>query len=289
MTCRVDAHTRVAALYGHPVSHSLSPALQNAAFNKLNMNVIYLTFNVTNEELPRAVESVRNLNFLGLNLTHPHKRAVLSCLDHVSEQAGQIAAVNTVVNRQGILTGYNTDGDGFLRSLHEDYEFQPRGKRIVILGAGGAGRAISWALGREDPERMTVVNRTIGRARKWAERISARALAWEDPQVHREIERAHLLVNAAAVPLEVNADLISEGALVYDIVYNQERPDLAEKIRGRGARWADGRSLLLHQGALAFELWTGRQAPLAVMRQALRDASKRGIISRKQEQGEKRC
>ncbi len=289
MRMRIGTETRLAALYGHPVSHSLSPVIQNAAFNELNMNVIYLSLDVLHDVLPAAVEAARGLNFLGFNVTHPHKKAVMAHLDRIDPLADRIGAVNTVVNEKDVLTGYNTDGDGFLKSLREDYEFQPRGKRIVLLGVGGAGRAISWALSPHSPEKLTVVNRTIGRARKWAQKISAQALAWKDPQVQREIAQAHLVINAATVPLEVDVELIPEGALVYDIVYDQDRPGLVEKIQSRGVRWADGRSLLLHQGALAFELWTGRPAPLEVMRQALKDAAGRRIISGNQEQGEERC
>ena len=269
MMARTDDGIRLAALYGHPVSHSLSPAMQNAAFNKLNINVIYISLDVLPDQLFAAVEAARGLHFTGFNLTHPHKQAVMCYLDRVDDPAGRIGAVNTVVNREGILTGYNTDGKGFMRSLLEDYDFQPRGKRIVLFGVGGAGRAISHALHRENPKELTVVNRTFQRAQQWAAVLAAQALDWEDPQVSREIERADLVVNAAAVPLHLDAGLISKGTLVYDIVYGQERSDLADQVRGRGARWADGRSMLLHQGALAFELWTGRQAPVEVMREAL--------------------
>ena len=260
---------RLAALYGHPVSHSLSPAMQNAAFNELNMNVIYLSLDVSHDHLSAAVEAARGLRFLGFNLTHPHKQAVMASLDRIDPQAERIGAVNTVINQESVLTGYNTDGEGFVRSLRQDYDFTPRGRRIVLLGVGGAGRAISWSLSRESPEELTVVNRTFQRAREWAGKITAQALAWEDPRVAQQIRRADLVVNAASVPLRLDAGLISEGTLVYDIVYGQGMSGLAGKIGGRGARWADGRSMLLHQGALAFELWTGRQAPVEVMREEL--------------------
>jgi len=269
MMARTDAGIRLAALYGHPISHSLSPVMQNAAFNKLNINVIYVSLDVLHEQLSAAVEAARGLRFIGFNLTHPHKRAVMDLLDTIEPLAGRIQAVNTVVNREGILTGYNTDGEGFLRSLRKDHDFEPHGKRIVLFGVGGAGRAISHALSLESPEELTVVNRTFARAREWAEKISARPLAWENPQVSREIRQADLVVNAAAVPLKLDAGLISENTLVYDIVYGRGGQGLAGLVRGRGGRWADGRSMLLHQGALAFELWTGRQAPVEVMRQAL--------------------
>jgi shikimate dehydrogenase len=289
MMLRVDANTRVVALYGDPVSHSLSPASQNAAFNELKLNVIYLSFNVTDGLLPAAIEAVRGLDFMGANVTHPHKGTVMKYLDRIDEGATQVGAVNTVVNRQGMLIGYNTDGSGFLRSLREDYAFSPRGKRIVLLGTGGAGRAISWILSQEEPERLIVVNRTLSRAREWAEKLSIQALGWKDPQVAREIGQAHLVVNAASVPLEVDVDLISEGSLIYDIVYAQDRHAVAQKIRHRRARWADGRSLLLYQGALAFELWTGLQAPVEVMRKALWGEGVHETGAKNTDQGDGRC
>jgi shikimate dehydrogenase len=269
MTVRSNDELRLAALYGHPVSHSLSPAMQNAAFSKLRTKVIYVSLDVLPDQLSAAVEAARGLRFLGFNLTHPHKKAVMSLLDRIDTGAERIEAVNTVVHRDGILAGYNTDGDGFLRSLRQDYGFEPRGKRIVLFGTGGAGRAISHALSLEDPEELILVNRTFRTAQGWAEQIQVQALDWEDPQVSRKIGRADLVVNAAAVPFQLDAELISTGTLVYDIVYGQGGSGLADQVRRRGARWADGRSMLLHQGALAFALWTGRQAPVEVMREAL--------------------
>ena len=269
MTEHGGSGIRLAALYGYPVSHSLSPAMQNAGFNELEMNVIYISLDVLHEQLSAAVEAARGLRFLGFNLTHPHKGAVMAHLDHIDPLAERVGAVNTVVNSEGVLTGYNTDGEGFLRSLRQDHGFDPRGQRIVLLGAGGAGRAISHALSFEGAEKLTLVNRTLQRVREWADRIQAPALAWDDPRVETEIEQADLVINAAAVPFSLEPHLISEGTLVYDIVYGQGSSDLAGQIRSRGARWADGRGMLLHQGALAFELWTGRPAPVEAMRQAL--------------------
>ena len=144
---QITGKTRVTALFGYPVEHTLSPVMQNAAFDHMGLDCCYLPFSVPPDSLKQAVESIRALAFLGANLTIPHKEAVIPFLDHLDEEAAIIRAVNTIVNRDGKLTGYNTDGKGFMRSLDENL-VSPAGKQVLIIGAGGSARAISYCLGR---------------------------------------------------------------------------------------------------------------------------------------------
>ena len=269
MYATVTGTAKILGIYGDPVAHTLSPRMHNAAFRALDLDMIYLPFEVARNDLEGAIGGIRALKLLGVNLTHPHKTAALDLLDEISSEADEIGAVNTVVNREGTLVGHNTDGTGFVKSLKDDFGFDPGGKRIVVFGAGGAGRAISWALNREIPERLAIVNRTIEKAEMLARNVGASPLSWNDLQVESEISEAHLVVNATSTPLNLDPALVSEKQLIYDIVYNQKETSFMAAVRKKGARIGNGLSMLLHQGALAFELWTDRSAPLKVMRQAL--------------------
>jgi shikimate dehydrogenase len=266
----VKGETRVTGIFGHPIGHSLSPRMHNAAFRAVGLNMIYLPFEVKAEDLSHAIEAVRALNLVGVNLTQPHKIAALRYLDGLSESAARIGAVNTVVNRKGKLVGYNTDAVGFLQSLGEDYGFDPRGKRIVVFGAGGAARAICWILSTVGPARLVVVNRTVEKAGVLAEACGGQALGWPDPGVAAEVSEADLVVNATSTDLNLPPDAVSSPALFYDIGYAQSGSSAQRQVRKKEGRVAGGLSMLLYQGAAAFELWTAHRAPLEVMRQALK-------------------
>ncbi|UCE18952.1 MAG: shikimate dehydrogenase [Gemmatimonadota bacterium] len=275
MSVNVTGTTKILGIFGDPVAHTLSPRMHNAAFRALGLNMMYLPFEVARHNLEGAIGGIRALNLLGVNLTHPHKTGALDLLDEVSNEVKEIGAVNTVVNREEILVGYNTDGTGFVKSLKDDYGFDPRGKRIVVMGAGGAGRAICWALNRENPERLTLVNRTFEKAEILARSVGACPLPWNDLQVESEICEAQLVVNTTSTPMDLNPLLVSEKQLIYDIVYNQKETPFITAVREKGARIGNGMSMLLHQGVLAFELWTGEKAPLEIMRRALFNVAKK--------------
>jgi shikimate dehydrogenase len=272
----VGAHTRLAAVIGSPVRHSLSPAMHNAAFRALGLDWIYLAFEVAAAEVPAAFAGARALRIAGLSVTIPHKAAALAAVDESTNAARDIGAVNTVVaSGDGILLGDNTDGAGFLASL-ADEGFDPAGRTCAVVGAGGAARAVVHALAGAGAAEVVVVNRSPERAE------SAAALAGPAGRagVAADIEGADLVVNATPLglagteagdsPLDVR--LLGPGQLLVDLIPNPAVTPLMRAAADRGARVAGGLGMLVHQGALAFELWTGRPPPIDVMRAAAVEA-----------------
>ena len=276
MKSRISAKTKVCGVIGDPVEHTMSPVMHNAAFKKLGMDYRYLPFRVSKEELGRTIADMRVLNIRGLNVTIPHKVAVIPFLDKLDPLAEEIDAVNTIVNDDGVLTGYNTDATGFLQALL-DNGVEPEGKRVVILGAGGASRAISFILA-EKGARLVILNRRLNRAKELARSISrsskdiaARKL--DEANLAKALEGAEVLVNATSVGMSpgtgetpLPARLLKPGLVVFDIVYNPVRTRLLREAEAAGARTISGIDMLVWQGALAFEKWTGRQAPLELMK-----------------------
>lgn len=275
--------TRV-GLLGWPVGHSRSPAMHNAAFQALGLNWEYLLLPVPPERLGDAIRGLRALGFAGANVTVPHKQAAMSCLDTVTIEARAIGAVNTIVNHGGALTGYNTDALGFLRALR-DAGFDARGCRALVLGAGGAARAVVYAL-LAARARVTIANRTIARGRGLADEIGALfharvvVVPLDTPVLARALRDCDLLVNTTSVgmarpgkpeplgspldeELELRADMV-----VNDLVYAPLETPLLRRARAAGARVVDGLGMLVHQGAAAFELWTGHKPSLDLMRVA---------------------
>jgi shikimate dehydrogenase len=258
--------------------------MQNAAFAALGLNFVYLPFQVSKADLAAAVAGLRALGLAGANVTVPHKEAVLPYLDEVAEEARLIGAVNTIVNRGGRLKGYNTDGTGFLRAAVEA-GFEPRGAAAVILGAGGAARAVSFALALAGARRIAIFNRTYARAEALAEEVSGATGVWAAALPWDELAKcgvevmgtANIVVQTtslgmhpqeAAVP-PVPANAFRKEQLVVDLVYNPPRTEFLRLAEECGARTENGLGMLLYQGAAALELWTGQQAPVAVMREAL--------------------
>ncbi|MGB0389301.1 MAG: shikimate dehydrogenase [Ardenticatenaceae bacterium] len=272
--------TRV-GLFGWPVGHSRSPAMHNAAFGELGLNWEYMLLPVRLEDVYDAVRGLRALGFAGANVTVPHKLAVMEALDEVMPEAQAIGAVNTIVNRDGYLVGYNTDGIGFLRALREG-GFEPKNCRALLLGAGGASRAVLHALLTEGAE-VTIVNRTLSRAQKLAEEfgslfgVQVHTLAFDSPvALQKALDEANLLVNATSLGMHPHPDATPVPAhihfhpslTVYDLVYNPLETRLLAEARAAGAQAIDGLGMLIHQGAVAFTLWTGKEAPVEVMRAA---------------------
>jgi len=276
----VVGSTRVLGVFGHPVSHSLSPAMHNAAIEHLNIDYVYVPFHVLPEALEQAVGGVRALQIAGVNVTIPHKERVVDLLDEVSDQARQIGSVNTVINRDGRLIGDTTDGPGFVRSAEAAWG-GIAGVRALILGAGGSARAVSFALAAIGCP-VVIANRTPHRAVELAEALrsvfgtdAARAVGLEREQLARELRSADLLVNTTSVGMSPDVDgiplppdLLRPGLMVYDLVYNPLRTRLVEEAESRGARAVSGLGMLVYQGALSFEMWTGIEAPVDVMERA---------------------
>jgi len=268
---RITGKTRVAALFGYPVEHTLSPVMQNAAFDHLQLDCCYLPFSVTPDSLKQAVESIRALSLIGVNLTIPHKEAAIPFLDVVDKEAMDIGAVNTIVNNNRTLTGYNTDGKGFMRSLDENL-VDPAGKRVLIMGAGGSSRAIGYYLNKEVLS-LTLYNRSRDKAANLATCLSSRGSAVGVIDSLSDLADFDIIVNATALglktsdPLPLDIDLLSPSQVVCDLIYH--KTPLCIQAEAKGCKTIGGSGMLLWQGALAFELWTGTPPPVEIMRSAL--------------------
>jgi shikimate dehydrogenase len=271
----------LAGVIGDPVAHSRSPAIHNAAFASLGIGARYELWPTPAAELPARIESLRAPHILGANVTLPHKVAVLALLDRLDADAAAIGAVNTIVREaDGALAGANTDAPAFLASLREDGAYEPAGQSALILGASGAARAAAVALIGAGIERLIIVNRTLERAEELlGDALAATerdpqlfALAPDDVALPEMLAETTLIVNATSLgwradETPLTAELIPPGALVFDMVYRPTR--LLREAAARGARPLDGAGMFVCQAALAFERWTGRTAPLNVMRAAL--------------------
>lgn len=260
--------TSLAAVIGSPVRHSRSPAIHNAAFRALGLDWTYLAFEVADGAAAGAIAAMRSLDIRGLSVTMPHKAAVAQLVDELTDDAARLDAVNCVRWRDGTLVGDNTDGPGFLASL-DDAGVDVAGRRCVVLGAGGAARAVVLALARAGADEVAVVNRTPDKARDAA----ALAGAGGRVGVASDVATADLVVNATSIGmgddrLPLDPDLLREGVAVADLVYQPLTTPLLAAARGRGAAAIDGLGMLVHQAAIASESWTGRAPPVAVMRDA---------------------
>jgi shikimate dehydrogenase len=284
--------TRKAGVIGYPLTHSLSPIFQQAAFDYLKMDVCYESWETEVVHIKDRVELLRSEEYLGANVTIPYKETVLDLLDRLDERASMIEAVNTIVNKNGALVGHNTDAPGFIRALKKDGGLHPEGMDVVILGAGGSARAVGFALAMEKVRSITFVNRTIPHAERIAIALS-KYVAFKKLAAHidllprnsSELENAvracNLLVNCTSFgtrfsPLEgkspVEKNMISDKAFVFDLVYNPIETPLLEMAQKSGAKSLGGLSMLVYQGAEAFKLWTGIEAPESVMLAAVQKA-----------------
>jgi shikimate dehydrogenase len=275
------------AVLGSPVSHSLSPIMQQAAFDELGIGANYFRIEVPEDKLSASVGHLRGVPFGGWNCTVPLKVRMREACDRLAESAEQFGAVNTVVNENGTLVGHNTDGIGWSHALQEAFGRTPAELRMVILGAGGAGRAVATQALLEGCPRVVLANRNTGRARALADELEAgllrggkedrlHVIPWDD--LAGALSEADLVVNATSAglgpgaPSVLPARMLSDRLLVFDTLYGPGSVAFRAEAEAAGARWADGLGMLLHQGAAAFTLWTGRPAPLETMREALQSA-----------------
>ena len=289
----ISGKTQVVGVIGHPIGHTCSPAMHNAAFAKLGLDWVYAPFAVAPDSLAEAIRGAMALGFRGLNVTIPHKEAALGLADEAGEEARVAGAANTLSFIQGRIKADSTDAYGFRKSL-EGVGFDPLGKKAVLLGAGGVARSLLVALAQAKAASVVIANRTYERAIKLktiAERIGGAtqivAVELGTPGVDTAIAEAELLVNAtshgmapeADVPLLFDEKVLNRRQLVYDTIYSPRQTRLLEVAREKGCKTLDGAEMLVLQGARSFELWTGQSAPVDVMRKALLQALSEGSNS----------
>jgi shikimate dehydrogenase len=277
-------------VFGDPVAHSLSPEIQNAALRACEIDAQYARFHIRTNELRSALRFLRNLDFVGVNLTVPHKTAGFAQIDEADESASRVGAVNTIRCRQNKLIGSNTDGEGFLRAIRSEFSVDLRDLRVMIIGAGGGtGRAIAWQCALENCERLVIVNRTLEKASVLAEKLrrffagprvlgpAARLEAgpWDEAAMRIQLANIDLIVNATPLgmnpsdPAPIPGRLLAPHHMVFDCVYGPSKTVLLRAAEQAGARSANGISMLLHQGALSFSIWFDREPPIDAMRKAL--------------------
>jgi shikimate dehydrogenase len=267
---------KTVALIGSPLGHTLSPAMHNAAFKSLGLDYEYVALEVAPDDLKDAVGGLRALHFAGFNVTIPHKEEIVQYLDEVTRFARSVGAVNCVQNQDGRLIGFNTDGPGFIESLEEDARFKAEGKKCLILGAGGAGRALAVSLLQNGAKTVSLYDPVAEKAEELARSLGARVAG----DLQTEIDSLDLLVNASPVGMhpKIDASPLPEGIrfpkklCVYDLVYNPEETKLLRAARTAGAKAVSDLGMLVKQGALAFTVFTGHSAPMEVMGEAARAA-----------------
>lgn len=272
----IEVMRKIVGIIGYPLGHTLSPAMHDAAFKKMGLDCEYIPFEVEPADLKEALRGLRALHVAGFNVTIPHKETIVPLLDEVTKLARIIGAVNTVENQEGKLVGYNTDGPGFIESLKEDAGFDPKGKRAVVLGAGGASRAVSTMLSEVGAKSLLISDIVEEKAKGLAEYLNCKHAKVNSDTLKQEIEQADLLVNTTPIGMhpKVNESPLPEGVklnkktLVYDLVYNPSETKLLKQAKSAGCRVVSGLGMLVLQGALAFTVFTGEEAPLDTMWEA---------------------
>jgi shikimate dehydrogenase len=285
----ITGKTRLLGVYGRPIGHSLSPAMQNAALAELGLDYLYLAFDVDPLRLETAVQAIRAIGIAGVNVTIPHKENVIAFLDEVSPESRLIGSVNTISNRDGRLLGESTDGRGFLQAF-DAAGVAVEGKRAVVIGAGGSAVAVVYALVTSGAS-VTVANRTQKRGEELARRIndatssgSVHAMPLTPESLKEAVESADILVNCTSVGMwpETDAtpcprDFLHSGLFVYDLIYNPLRTRLIRDAEIAGATAINGLKMLVYQGAVSFKVWTGQEPPIEVMEKAaLAEMASRG-------------
>ena len=289
-TAEAKAPLRLAVV-GDPVEHSRSPAMHNAALEKMQIDCRYTRLHVRPDDLSKALRALPAAGFIGVNCTIPHKTATLALMDRVDDHARRIGAVNTVVVEGNELIGFNTDGPGLVRALRSEFSVDLRDLRVLILGAGGgAGRAIAMQCATEGCERLALVNRSIEKTRDLAAELEPsfrgprvygpvarlEVVPWEETALRFQLEHTDLVVNCTSLgmkrtdPSPLPSSILQPHLIVYDTIYTAAQTRLMIAAQEAGARAANGLSMLLYQGALAFEIWFNQPAPVDVMRDALR-------------------
>jgi shikimate dehydrogenase len=287
--------TKRVVLIGHPVAHSLSGAMQQAAFDKLGIDAVYELWDRPPAALAEAVAELRTEDFLGANVTIPHKERVVAQVDRMTDEAHATGAVNTITKEGKKLVGHNTDVAGFKVALDKLVGRQKMPRHAVVLGAGGGARAVVHSLIREGFQRVIVFNRHLHRGEalvkhfaRSSSHMDLRAMPWHESIIESELSKTKVLINATSIGLTedvspIPAEILTPDLLVLDMIYKQTR--LLRDAASAGCGTSDGGTMLLNQGAAAFTLWTGQPAPLDVMQAALEDAAAKGVTSAEGEGG----
>ena len=278
---KITGTTRITGVFGYPVKHSLSPVFQNAAFGNLGLDCIYIPLEIKPENLDKGIEAIRTFSFLGVNVTIPHKIHIVDFLDEVDSKVEILGVANTVHNIDGKLKGYTTDGDGFIRSLKEDGKYDPRNKNVFLFGAGGSSYAISGALAKQGINKLFLCNRTHAktlRLQKYLEDklgfTRSEVIPFEERNERLPKQGIDLVVNTTSIGMEkeqirlVEPENFHSGMFIYDIVYNR-KTELIRCSENLKIPHLAGLSMLIYQGAVSFEIWTGEKAPIEVMKQSL--------------------
>ncbi len=272
----IDSHTKLFGIIGNPVAHSKSPLMHNGLFEHYGLNNRYLAFDVDSSQLRETVIGIRAFKIKGMNVTIPHKVKIMEYLDDISQEAREIGAVNTIVNDNGKLIGYNTDGDGYVRSLIEETNIKLPGKRVLIIGAGGAARAISYALAKNNIQAFIIANRNMKNAMEMVERLGkdsiVTAIHLDDMKAY--LKDADVIINTTSIGMSpdidqspIDAEFIQSKHVVSDIIYNPLKTKLLKDAASKGAAIHSGLGMFIYQGAIAFEKWTGIAPNVKLMKE----------------------
>lgn len=277
---RIKGSTQLTCIIGSPVEHSKSPYMHNLAFEKLGLDYAYMAFDIKEGSLKQGVDGLRTLNVRGFNITMPHKQEVMKYLDKIEEDAKLIGAVNTVLNNNGKLIGYNTDGKGFIKSL-EERNVKYIDEKIVIIGAGGAAKAIAIELALKGVKNIVIVNRTLEKAEAISHTINkniegseSRSLVLDEKLLKEELKDASILINTTSVGMGdsidkniiKNEDTLDKDLFVADLIYNPVKTKFLSMAEEKGCRIMNGLDMLVYQGALVFKIWTGADMPVEVIK-----------------------
>lgn len=277
----IDGDTRLTGIVGNPLHHTMSPAIHNAAFDYLGLNWLYVPFTVERSSVEKAIQGIEALGLAGVNVTMPFKASVIPLLDEVAVFAETVGAVNTILVDKGKLIGYNTDGRGFITALARDLGYDVKDRKVLVLGAGGAARSVTVSLALAGCSSLTILNRSIEHSQNLAGIIKQSAPAVKvaclkpNDDYDMVVADSDVIINATPVTnftgsvLRVPVSLLNKNQLVCDLNYTVYQPPFLQEASARGAQVIDGKGMLLYQAAAAFEIWTGLEAPVEVMRMAL--------------------
>ncbi len=277
---KITGKTSVYGIIGFPVKHSLSPLMQTTALQACSIDGVYVPFEVSPEELNEALQGMKALSIKGFNVTVPHKESVAKLVDFLNEDAEFLEAVNTVKIENKQLHGFNTDAEGFLRSLSEE-RVETKGKKVLLFGAGGAARAVGYALIKGGAKFINIVNRNFSKAKAVGELLGKRGnvliYPLKESVVETLLEDCDIIVNTTSVGMKSNDphlfdyEKIPPGKVVVDIIYNPPETPLLKFAKKKGCKVINGLGMLIHQGAIAFEIWTNKKAPVSLMKRVVEE------------------